>query len=103
MHKVDYKVLYLDAVETDIAEAKQWYAGQQEGLDARFAAAVKATLESIVKIPLSYAARYKNVRIAHTRHFPYNIHFYVDEGKKQVVITGIVHNKRNDALFLDRR
>ena len=103
MHRASYKVLYLDAVETDIAEARQWYAVQQEGLDVRFAAAVKDTLESIAKMPLAYAKRYKNVRIAHTRIFPYNVHFYVDEGKKQVVIIGIVHNRRDDALFLDRR
>jgi hypothetical protein len=42
------------------------------------------------------------VRIAHTKIFPYNIHFYIDEAKKQIVIIGIVHNKRGDAIFLDR-
>jgi len=98
----DYKVLYLDAVEADIAGARQWYAEQQEGLDARFAAAVKETLENIMKMPLSYAARHNNVRIAHTKNFPYNVHFYVDKGKRRVVIIGVVHGKRNDALFLDR-
>jgi hypothetical protein len=34
--------------------------------------------------------------------FPYNIHFFIDEAKEQVIITGIVHNKRTDALFLER-
>ena len=97
-----YKVFYLDIVETDIAEAKQWYASQQEGLGARFATAVKEAVESIEKRPLSYAVRHKNVRIAHTKVFPYNIHFYVDEDKKQAVIIGIVHGKKKDALFLDR-
>jgi len=43
-----------------------------------------------------------NIRIAHTKVFPYNIHFYIDETKAQVVIIGIIHNKRNNALFLDR-
>ena len=97
-----YKVLYLDEVENDIAVAKQWYAEQQKDLDVRFAAAVKETLSSILKMPSAYAVRYRNVRIAHTKIFPYNVHFYMDETKTQVVIIGIIHNKRNNALFLDR-
>jgi len=97
-----YKDLYLDEVEDDIVKAKQWYAEQQAGLDARFAAAVKETVTNILKMPSSYAVRYRNVRIAHTKVFPYNIHFYIDEDKAQVVIIGIIHNKRGNALFLDR-
>jgi len=97
-----YTELYLDEVENDIAVVKQWYAEQQEGLDMRFAAAVKETVLNILKMPSAYAVRYRNIRIAHTKVFPYNVHFYIDETKTQVVIIGIVHNKRNDALFLDR-
>jgi len=97
-----YQEFYLDEVENDIAEARRWYAEQQTGLDARFATAVKETVINIVRMPSSYAVRYKNVRIAHTKVFPYNIHFYIDEEKAQVVIIGIIHNKRNNALFLDR-
>ncbi|MCL2649705.1 MAG: type II toxin-antitoxin system RelE/ParE family toxin [Candidatus Azobacteroides sp.] len=97
-----YKVLYLDEVENDIAIAKQWYAEQQKELDVRFAAAVKETLSNILEMPSVYAVRYRNIRIAHTKIFPYNVHFYIDEAKAQVVIIGIVHNKRNNALFLDR-
>jgi len=97
-----YKVLYLDEVENDIAVAKQWYAEQQKKLNVRFTAAVKETLSNILKMPSAYAVRYRNIRIAHIKIFPYNVHFYIDEIKVQVVIIGIVHNKRNDALFLDR-
>jgi len=97
-----YKVLYLDEVQNDIITAKQWYAEQQKGLDTKFAFAIKESLSNILEMPLAYAVKYKNVRIAHTKIFPYNIHFYVDETKQQIVIIGIVHNKRNDALFLNR-
>ena len=97
-----YTELYLDEVESDIAVAKQWYAEQQKGLDKRFATAVKETISNILEMPSSYAVRYRNIRIAHTKVFPYNVHFYIDETKAQVVIIGIVHNKRKDALFPDR-
>jgi mRNA-degrading endonuclease RelE of RelBE toxin-antitoxin system len=97
-----YRVLYLDEVENDISLAKQWYAEQQKDLDVRFASAVKETLSNISKMPSSYAVRYRNVRIAHTRVFPYNIHFYIDENKAQVVVIGVIHSRRNNALFLNR-
>jgi len=97
-----YQVFYLDEVENDIAVAKQWYAEQQKGLDVRFVAAVKETLSNILKMPSVYAVRYRNIRIAHTKVFPYNVHFYIDETKAKVVIIGIVHSKRKNALFLDR-
>jgi hypothetical protein len=93
---------FLDVVENDIALAKQWSAEQQKELDVRFAASVKETISIISKMPTAYAVRYKNIRIAHTKVFPFNVHFYVDEVKSQVVIIGIVHNKRGDALSLDR-
>jgi len=93
---------YLDEVESDIASAKRWYAEQQEGLETRFVTAVKEAIADILKMPSAYAVRYKNVRIAHTKIFPYNIHFYIDELQAQIVIIGIIHNKRNDAIFLDR-
>jgi len=63
-----------------------------------FFSAVKEAVSFLIKMPSAYVPRYKNVRIAHTKIFPYNIHFYIDEGKKQIIITGIVHNKRNDAV-----
>jgi len=66
-----FQGFYLDEVENDVAEAKRWYAEQQTGLDVHFAAAVKETVTNIVKMPSSYAVRYKNVRIAHTKVFPY--------------------------------
>ena len=97
-----YKVLYLDEVENDIAVAKQWYAEQQKDLDVRFVTAVKETLSNIIKMPSAYAVRYRKIRIAHTKVFPYNVHFYIDETQAQVVIIGIIHNKKNNALFLDR-
>jgi hypothetical protein len=71
-------------------------------LGERFVSAVKETVANVVKMPAAYAVRYKNVRIAHTKTFPFNIHFYIDEEKRQIILIGAVHQKRNDALFLDR-
>ncbi|HCC86076.1 MAG TPA: plasmid stabilization system [Porphyromonadaceae bacterium] len=102
MRRRIYTAFYLDEVRNDILSAKQWYDEQQEGLGERFVSSVKNTLFDILKMPSAYAVRYRNVRIAHTKVFPYNIHYFIDESKKQVIIIGIVHNRRQDALLLDR-
>jgi hypothetical protein len=97
-----YKAFYFDEVKDDIRAAKAWYREQQYGLDEKLELSLKEAIASIFKMPSAYAVRYKNVRIAHTKKFPYNIHFYIDEIKLQIVVIGIVHNKRSDAMFLDR-
>ncbi|GHT64794.1 hypothetical protein AGMMS50239_23160 [Bacteroidia bacterium] len=97
-----YKAFYLNEVREDIKNAKQWYREQQEDLEEKFILSLKVTISNILKMPSAYAIRYKKVRIAHTKIFPYNIHFYIDDEKNQIIITGIIHNKRRDALRLDR-
>ncbi len=100
--KKTYQAFYLDVVRNDILVAKQWYDEQQEGLGERFTHAVKDALDNILKMPLAYSIRYREVRIAHTKVFPYNIHFYINEPETQIVIIGVIHNRRREALFLDR-
>lgn len=70
----------------------------KNGLGTRFVSAVKETAANIIKMPSAYAVKYKNVRIAHVKTFPYNIHFFIDEATQQIVIISIIHNKRSDAL-----
>jgi hypothetical protein len=67
-----------------------------------FALAVEVAIEKIIKMPTAYSVRYENVRIAHVKVFPYNIHFYIDEVFKLVVITAIVHNKRHSDIARKR-
>jgi hypothetical protein len=70
-----YFLQYFEEVEADIFHAKVWYKDQKEGLEIEFANAAKKTIERIVDVPDIFAIRYRNIRIAHTRRFPYNIHF----------------------------
>ena len=96
-----YKALYFEEVHNDIQKAKEWYKEQQDGLEIRFAICIEEAIMKILAMPTAYSIRYKNVRIAHPKTFPYNIHFYIDE-KKTVVIIAIVFNKRKDALKIKR-
>ncbi|MDR2207199.1 MAG: hypothetical protein LBE36_13705 [Flavobacteriaceae bacterium] len=97
-----YQAKYFDEVAADILEAKKWYKQQQDGLEERFATAIEEIILKILKMPTAYGIRYKNIRIAHPKIFPYNIHFYIDEPTETVVFTGIIFNKKYNALYLKR-
>ena len=70
-----YNIQFFDEVIFDIQEAKLWYKEKREGLETEFSWAIEDTIEQIIKMPFSYSVRYKNIRIAHPKVFPYNIHF----------------------------
>jgi hypothetical protein len=97
-----YKVLYFDEVKQDIKDAKDWYRSQLRGLEKRFAEDIKTAILRLRERPDVHAIRYKNIRIAHPDVFPYSIHFYIEENSNTVVITAIIHNRR-DPLFSQQR
>ena len=66
-----WDVVYLDDVKSDVNTAKQWYATQQDSLEIRFENSVKDVIKVISTIPFVYAVKYRNVRIAHTKNFPF--------------------------------
>ncbi len=97
-----YKALYFEEVFTDIQQAKEWYKKQLVGLEERFAKCIEDAILKILEMPSAYTIRHKNIRIAHPKTFPYNIHFYIEEDTKTVIFIGIVFNKRKDALEIKR-
>lgn len=99
---MSYILQYFDEVENDINEAKTWYKDKKKGLEIEFSIAIEKTIDNIVKEPRIYAVRYKKIRIAHPKTFPYNIHFYIDEPTKIVVIIAIIHSKKNPKIARKR-
>lgn len=97
-----YSVQFFDEVINDIQEAKIWYKEKRDGLEIEFAWAIEDAIEQIIKMPTAYAIRYKSIRIAHPKIFPYNIHFYLDEIANSIVITAIIHNRRNQGFVENR-
>ena len=93
---------YYDVVKTDLIEAKDWYKNQKPGLEKNLANEVKNCIHRIQKDPLIYEIKYRNVRTAFTAIFPYAMHFYLDEIKRQIVIIAIIHQSRNPALSYGR-
>lgn len=92
---MSYSLSYFDDARLDVREAKAWYKEQQPGLEKRFADSIKTAIIKLQENPFAYGVRYKNIRIARAKVFPYGIHFYIDDTKHQIVIIAIVHNKRH--------
>lgn len=97
-----YNSQYFDQVFTDIQEAKIWYKEQKEGLEVEFALAIETAIQKVLKMPTAFSLRYKKVRIAHPKIFPFNIHFYIDKVNEILVFTAIVHNKRHTKFAMNR-
>ena len=70
-----YTIVFLISIKLDIINAKNWYRKQQIGLDKRFALAVKSTILKLNENPFYYQLRYRNIRIAYPKSFPYGIHY----------------------------
>ncbi len=97
-----YSLSYFDDALQDVKDAKIWYKEQQSGLDIQFAYSIKSTILFVKRNPFAFAVRYRNIRVAFPKKFPYGIHFYIDENNEQIVIVAIIHNKRNPNLTIKR-
>ncbi len=97
-----YLLTYFEDAKIDIRDSKTWYKNKKNGLEKHFAEVIKTTIINIQQNPFIYALRYRNIRIAYTKTFPYGVHFYINEQKKQIIIIAIIHNSRNPNISTNR-
>ena len=71
--------------EADLAEAFDYYEDQIAGLGHEFVTTLEQQLERVVENPSQYQVRYREVRRAVMRRFPYAV-FYLVEGEAVVVL-----------------
>jgi plasmid stabilization system protein ParE len=97
-----FKVVILPLAKKDIYDAAQWYHKKQPGLGKRFTGEVRSTVSFIVKNPMASAKKYDNVRTAVLNTFPFLIHYTIDEIKNIIVITAVLHTRRNPKIWENR-
>ncbi|WKK74502.1 type II toxin-antitoxin system RelE/ParE family toxin [Marivirga salinae] len=91
---MSYSLIVRPEAELDILESSQWYEDKQENLGVRFLDEVEEKIHLITQNPLHYQVRYKNTRLALIKHFPYAIHFIVNQ---QDIIVLAVLGTREDS------
>lgn len=92
---MNYTVVYHTDVEKDITLAKKWYKEQTNGLEKRFAQAVKQTIKHVIENPLLFKVRYKKNRIAFTKIFPFGVHYVFDQNTNTIYILAVLHTSLN--------
>jgi toxin ParE1/3/4 len=87
--------------EQDIKAAYEWYEEQRSDLGKEFIDEVESQLEKLVEHPDMYSTVYKDIRRALCKRFPYSVYFLKSEN--DVVIIGVLHQRRNPAVWQTRQ
>ena len=86
----------------DIIGTIAWYNEQQAGLGKRFRNALTETINLVREQPLLFAARYRGVRLAPLKKFPYLVYYVFDEPGQRVVVVAVLHGGRNPVIWKER-
>jgi hypothetical protein len=97
-----YKIVVHPTASLDIIESIEWYNKAQPGLGIKFYKQVQAIFKLIRKNPSAFAIRYKNSHAAIVKKFPFMVHYFIDNEKKTIVITSVLHTSRDPKMWDER-
>ncbi len=100
---MNHSLVFSQESRQEIIESIVWYNQEKENLGFEFYAEVNEKLSLIVKSPLHYSIRFKNIRSTQIRKFPYLIYFKIEEEKSSVIILGVLHTSRNPQIIKQRK
>ena len=98
-----YKVIILPSAKQDIKEAAYWYNSRQKGLGKRYTMQVRQTINFLKKNHFAFANRYDEIRTAIVEVFPFMVHYKVDNVKKLIIISAVLHTSRSPDLWITDR
>jgi toxin ParE1/3/4 len=86
--------------EEDMAEGRDWYDRQREGLADEFLTAVDEVFDRIRETPELYAPEYKAVRRARMDRFPYVVYYRLVGDTVEVI--AVQHGSRSPRRWRSR-
>jgi toxin ParE1/3/4 len=89
------------AASADVSDAFDWYEQERPGLGGEFLQELDRTIERIRSGPQQYQIKYRVLRSAKLRRFPYRV-FY-READDHVVIVGCIHGHRSPRVWQRRK
>ncbi|WP_299668426.1 type II toxin-antitoxin system RelE/ParE family toxin [uncultured Polaribacter sp.] len=87
-----YEVIFSDEAKLDIKETRDFYAVVSSNLLLKFDTELIETVERIELNPEHFQQHYHNIKIVHTKKFPFGIHYLVEDNT--VYIQRFLHQKR---------
>lgn len=89
---MSYRVVFIEGVDYDIADATEWYENQQKGLGLKFISDWENTINYVTNEPLAFEIKFKAFRQAGFKTFPFLIIFELENNT--VKIYSVIHAKR---------
>ncbi len=89
---MSYHIELTDEAKLNIAEASEYYLEISQSLQNKFQADLIKTIDMLKENPQHHQIRYRGIRIAHLKKFPFSIHFLIQ--KNIIYVLKILHQKR---------
>jgi mRNA-degrading endonuclease RelE of RelBE toxin-antitoxin system len=99
---MNYSIVILPSAKDDLRESGIWYNNVKMGLGKKMIEKIQKTLFVIKDNPFLYQIRYKDIRTATVKQFPFLIHYTVNQKNKTVVVLSILHTSRNPRIWKNR-
>jgi plasmid stabilization system protein ParE len=100
---MSYSLKILPDARSDMREAIDWYNSQKKGLGTKFFKHLAEAMKLVLENPHLFQIRYKEVRQANIKTFPFQVHFFIDEERHDVVVIAVLHTSRNPQIWKDRK
>lgn len=95
-----YKLVIRPVVKFDITEAVDYYNSISPVLAKQFLFRLREAANHILKFPIGFQVKYKEVRTLLLKQFPYHIHYIIDNNV--VIILAIIHAYKNPKDYSNR-
>ncbi len=94
MNNKSYRIVYSHNASLEIKAAKEWYNEQRKELVKNLMNDIKSLQTKIKNNPFFAPFVYNDIRSSSCNHFPYSMHYYIDEKRYTVVILSFFHHSR---------
>ena len=94
------KIEFLEAAQTELDEAFDWYELQQANLGVQFLTEFDAAIRRVIAYPKSYALLGSDIRRCLIKRFPYGVLYGIDGDR--IVIVAVAHLHRKPNYWLGR-
>lgn len=83
------------SVTDDILDIVTYYKNINPELAIDFLDKIEIAKKYISDFPLAFQIKYKNVRMVLLEQFPYQIHYFIDDDSKQIIVLAVIHAYKN--------
>lgn len=99
-----WKITLTKPAKADFLDAVEWYTNTNPDLGKRFEGTMERVFKKLLEIPFGFQVVFEKnqVRRIPVSSFPYSIFYTIEESEDNILIWGIVHNRRNPKHWKDR-